>query len=80
MLYKYFQKDNPAWPKKLRDVVGRRVRLKNDMKTKGGRLFPAGTEMFVVHAYRGGLSLDFKSSSPFAPIRAVEPRDVDLLA
>ena len=80
MLYRHFQKINPTWPKKLSECVGRRVRLRRDLETKGGELFLSGTEMYVVHAYRGGLSLDFSPSSPLAKIRKVEPRDVELIS
>lgn len=49
-----------------RDYVGRTVRLKRTLRTKGGVEFAAGTEMLVDGTYRGTFEL-----SVFNPIRGL---------
>ena len=41
----------------LKALVGKRVRLLHEMRTKGGTLFPEGTIMVVSGRWRSGVSM-----------------------
>lgn len=81
MLYRDFRRLNPQWPKLLRDVEGRLVRLNFCMETKGGSAFAKKTVMRVHHYHRGKLILKRLSSAvPMKDqIRGVAPMHVELL-
>lgn len=42
----------------LRDLVGKTVILLEDKRTRGGDIFPRGTEMIVSGTWRSGISLE----------------------
>lgn len=41
-----------------RDLVGKSVRLKREIKTRGGDVFPSGLMMVVYSTHRGRFTLD----------------------
>ncbi len=81
MIYKYFQRQNPEWPKRLRDVVGRKVRLLCDIETRGKVKFKKGEILEVLSAHRGRLHLarEITGLTLNGWIRQVDPRDVEIV-
>lgn len=55
--YKDLRRDHPEWPARLKDWVGRSVRLERKMTTRGGTEFKAGKVMRVYSQWRGHLHL-----------------------
>lgn len=78
MSYRYFRKAHQNWPKLLGDAVGRFVRLKKDIETRGGMKFPRGRVMEIVSVYRGKLMLRWWKNSSMV-IRQVWLSDVSLM-
>jgi hypothetical protein len=78
MSYRYFQKKNPSWPKKIGDVVGKKVRLKRQIETRGGEVFSEGLIMRAAHTHRGGFTLEHLTDSR-ATIRQVPPSDLEIV-
>jgi hypothetical protein len=75
---------DPNRPKLYRDMVGRRVRLIREITTRGGNVFPAGTEMKVYSTWRGALNLNVDPNPRpgycCPGIRQVLPRQVEFIA
>lgn len=78
MSYRDFQRQHPEWPVCLRGAVGRQVRLRHAMLTRGGTAFLAGAVVEIGHQHRGGLSLEDPTDRRRI-IRAVRPWEVELL-
>jgi hypothetical protein len=57
MSYQYFRRRHPEWPKRLGDAMGRQVELRNEITTRGGDVFKAGTLMEITSTHRGKLAL-----------------------
>ena len=71
---------------KMKDWVGRYVRLNRQIESKGGRIFPKGELMQVSGHWRGKLNLDRPARAFWTPehggaqlIRGVSKHEVDLL-
>lgn len=78
--YDYFRKRHPEWPKYLRDAVGRCVRLKYEMETRGGTKFEEGEVLSIYQTWRGKLSLTNGEDHPNnRSISRVHPGSVELL-
>jgi hypothetical protein len=78
MSYRYFQRNNRHWPKRLADAVGRFVRLKKDIETMGGTKFPRGRVMEITSVHRGKLTLRWWKNQSQC-IRKVWLSDVSLM-
>lgn len=79
MSYRYWQKKNPEWPKKISEAKGRKVRLVTQLQTKGGEVFSEGLVMTIESTYRGRLMLRHLIDER-GVIRKVDLSDVKLLA
>jgi hypothetical protein len=70
--------------KRKSDWVGRKVRLRRQVETRGGTIFPAG-EVMVVDRNYGGLHLTAVQACPNCSlmfrhqVKGVSEHDVDLL-
>jgi len=53
MSYREWQGAHPHWPKKMEDLIGHKVRLKEGVVTLGGEVFKTGEVLVVTHVYRG---------------------------
>ena len=78
MSYRYFQKKNPSWPKKIKDAVGKKVRLKRQIQTNGGEVFSEGLLMRTAHTHRGTFTLEHLTDNR-AVIRQVPPSDLEIV-
>ena len=78
MSYRYFQKKNPSWPKRIREAVGKKVRLKQQIETRGGEVFSEGLLMRITHTYRGGFTLEHLADRR-GVIRRVPPSDLEIV-
>ena len=80
MSYQEARRDNPSWPRLVREWEGRLVRLPRAFKTKGRAEFAAGSILVVTHTYSGYLSLsDTAKVKGRRIIRMVRPEEVELL-
>ncbi len=79
-MYDLFRKRHPEWPKYIRDTVGRRARIKHEITTRGGTVFPAGEALTIDHTYRGRLCLtDGQPHPKTRRVTRVHPNEVELL-
>lgn len=79
-VYNRFRKKHSEWPRFIRDVVGRCVRIKHRMETRGGTVFEKGEVLVVDGTYRGRLSLTDGGKWPNnRSITRVHPIEVELL-
>lgn len=80
MEYKHFQKLHPEWPKLAREVVGRKVRTKHKLETRGGKVFRKGSVLIIFRSWRGRLGLMNGRKWPNArSITRIHPSEVELL-
>lgn len=70
----------PKKPKKMlkRDWVGKTVRLKRGIQTKGGEEFKKGALMYVRGVYRGKFELSWSNQDP-TKIRQVPEFDLEII-
>jgi len=57
MSYSEFQKAHPHWPKRMKDLVGHKVRLTEKQVSYGGDAYEAGHEFKVTGSWRSKLNL-----------------------
>lgn len=81
MSYQNFRKSHPEWPKKMNDLIGRKVKLLREHSNRGGDIFEKGETMDVSYVTHGNINLKRlkKSNGTYDGIRGVRCRDVELL-
>lgn len=78
MEYRAFQRQHPAWPARLREVVGRQVRPYRPLIRGDGVVLQLDRPLTIVHHHRGKLVLEIQGP-PLARITGVRPCEVELL-
>lgn len=79
-VYNSFRKSRPEWPEFLREVVGRRVRLRHQLETRSGTVFEKDEVLIVSGTWRGKVRLlDNKDPSRPKSIAWIYLREVELL-
>ena len=79
-VYSHFRKIHPEWPRLQSDIVGRRVRLRHKLETRGGTVFEEGEVLIVDGTWRGRMRLTNGRKSPHRrSVAWIYPGEVELL-
>lgn len=79
-MYGTFRKKHPEWPELMREVIGRCVRLKHRLETRGGTVFEEGEVLVITGMWRGRMRLSNGEKSPnHRSIAWIYPSEVELL-